>query len=308
MIPASMQGVESPASIIAALDLIRPRRHLLDAVVIIRGGGSKTDLLAFDDYGLAAAIGAFPLPVITGIGHERDEAVIDLAAHTALKTPTAVAAFLAERLARLDAVFGGYAERIQELAAQHLSQARGYLQRLTSFTHQVTTDQLLEHRTALHQQIRAAAGAPRRQVQELRRQLSRYTHALPRAARHGLRSHQGQLRLLGRHLTQRFRRQHQRRRDQLLRQHYQVQLAAERLLHRAQLRLAALDTAALPEAHTLARHGYVQLLTAPGPATELQPGDTVQLLLPTLTLAARITTRQPADSSASVLPLLPHDH
>ncbi|GAA3944804.1 exodeoxyribonuclease VII large subunit [Hymenobacter algoricola] len=299
---ASMQGVEAPASILAALDLVRPRRAAFDAVVIIRGGGSKTDLLAFDDYGLAAAIGAFPLPVITGIGHERDEAVVDLAAHTALKTPTAVAAFLAERLARLDAVFGGYAERIQELATQQLHQARNYLQRLISSTQQAAEDQLAGHRAALHQQIRAAAVEPRRQVHELRRQLARYTHALPRAARHTLAGQQTRLRVLGRHLTQRFRRQHQRRRDQLLRLRYQLQLAAERRLHRAQLRLAALDTAGLPEPHLLARHGYVQLLSGPESATALQPGATVLLLLPTATLTARITARQ-APPIASAFPL-----
>ena len=107
-----MQGDEAPASIRAALDGVRARRGQFDAVVLIRGGGSRTDLLAFDEYGLAAAVGAFPLPVLTGIGHERDEAVVDLTAHRALKTPTAVAAFLVERLARLEAAIFGLGEQV----------------------------------------------------------------------------------------------------------------------------------------------------------------------------------------------------
>jgi exodeoxyribonuclease VII large subunit len=82
LFPASMQGDEAPASIRAALDGVRSRRGQFDAVVIIRGGGSRTDLLAFDEYGLAAAVGAFPLPVLTGIGHERDEALVDLTARS----------------------------------------------------------------------------------------------------------------------------------------------------------------------------------------------------------------------------------
>ncbi|RYU82177.1 exodeoxyribonuclease VII large subunit [Hymenobacter persicinus] len=294
LFPATMQGTDSPASILAALDLIRARRATLDAVIIIRGGGSKTDLLAFDDYGLAAAIGAFPLPVITGIGHERDEAVIDLTAHIALKTPTAVAAFLAERLTRLDAVFGGYAERIQQVATQHLAQAQTYLAKLTRYAHQAAQDQLEQHRADLAQQLRAAAAGPRRLVREQRRQLARYSHALPRAARRNLATHQAGLRTLGRQLTQRFRRLHRRRREQLLRHHYHLQLAAERLLHRARLRLLELDARALPEPATLARHGYVQLLTTDGrAAAALRPGDAVQLLLPAATLRAQVTATQP---------------
>jgi len=302
LFPAAMQGTESPASILAALDLIRPRRRTFDAVVIIRGGGSKTDLLAFDDYGLAAAVGSFPLPILTGIGHERDEAVIDLAAHTALKTPTAVAAFLAERLARLDAVFGGYAEQTRQLAAQHLELAHTYLGRLTDHARQAAQDQLAEHRATLHQQLRVAAVAPRRQVREQQRQLAHLGHALPRAARRSLRGQQARLRTLGRQLTQRFRRRHQRRREHLLRHHYQLQLAAERLLHRARLHLLTLDAAALPEPATLARHGYVQLLAAPD-APALQPGDAVRLVLPAVTLTAQITARQVPDIISSASPL-----
>jgi len=89
-----MQGQEAEASIIAVLKQIRGHIKLYDAVVIIRGGGSQIDLSCFDTYSLAIEVAKFPLPVITGIGHERDDTVVDMVAHTKLKTPTAVAEFL----------------------------------------------------------------------------------------------------------------------------------------------------------------------------------------------------------------------
>ncbi|TGE29667.1 exodeoxyribonuclease VII large subunit [Hymenobacter metallicola] len=294
LFPAVMQGTDSPASILAALDAIRPRRASLDAVIIIRGGGAKTDLLAFDDYGLAAAVGAFPLPILTGIGHERDEAVLDLAAHLALKTPTAVAAFLAERLARLDAVFSGYGERIREVATQQLQDAADLLTQAGTFVLRASQNQLADHRTELYQRIRVAARVPLQQLQQQHRQLGRHRQALYRASWRALSQQQQGLRTFGRQLAQRFRRLHRRRREQLLKRHYQLQLAAERLLHRATLRLTQLSTPPLPDAGALARHGYVQLITDhQQPDATLQPGDEVRLLLPQLTLAAQITDRTP---------------
>ena len=91
---SSMQGQEAEASIIAALSKIKEYRDIYDAVVIVRGGGSQIDLSCFDTYGLAVEVAKFPLPVITGIGHERDDTIVDIVAHTKLKTPTAVAEFL----------------------------------------------------------------------------------------------------------------------------------------------------------------------------------------------------------------------
>ena len=94
LFPALMQGQESEKSILSALDTIRSARGLFDVVVIIRGGGSAIDLSCFDGYALASQIAQFPLPVITGIGHEKDDTVSDIVAHTKMKTPTAVAEFL----------------------------------------------------------------------------------------------------------------------------------------------------------------------------------------------------------------------
>ena len=95
---AAMQGVEVEQSVVAALERIFEQEHKFDVVVIIRGGGAKTDLRWFDNYAIAAHIAQFPLPVITGIGHDKDSSIADLVAHTTLKTPTAVAEFLIDRM------------------------------------------------------------------------------------------------------------------------------------------------------------------------------------------------------------------
>lgn len=89
-----MQGETAGKSIIAALDEIEG----FDAVVIIRGGGATTDLSCFDNYELCAMCAQFELPILTGIGHTRDISVLDLVAHEALKTPTAVAEWLIHRM------------------------------------------------------------------------------------------------------------------------------------------------------------------------------------------------------------------
>lgn len=97
LFPAVMQGEKTTESIIAALERIYEYESLFDVVVIIRGGGSQTDLGSFDSYDLAANVAQFPIPVLAGIGHERDETIVDRVAFRSVKTPTAAAAFLIER-------------------------------------------------------------------------------------------------------------------------------------------------------------------------------------------------------------------
>ena len=108
LFPAVMQGDRVEGSIIEALDCIAAESDLWDVVVIIRGGGATSDLSGFDTYLLAANCAQFPLPIITGIGHERDDTVLDVVAHTRVKTPTAAAEYLIARL--VDA-----ADRLSEL-------------------------------------------------------------------------------------------------------------------------------------------------------------------------------------------------
>ncbi len=97
-----MQGTETEQGVINALDRIAEHADLFDIVVIIRGGGSQTDLSWFDSYGIAYYVTQFPLPVVTGIGHEKNLSVTDLVANKSLKTPTAVADFLIDRMANAE--------------------------------------------------------------------------------------------------------------------------------------------------------------------------------------------------------------
>ncbi|MDD4728241.1 MAG: exodeoxyribonuclease VII large subunit [Dysgonamonadaceae bacterium] len=97
LFPAIMQGDRSESSIISALDKIYEHKHLFDVVVIIRGGGASSDLNCFDSYALATNCAQFPLPIISGVGHERDVTVLDEVAHTRVKTPTAAAEFIISR-------------------------------------------------------------------------------------------------------------------------------------------------------------------------------------------------------------------
>ena len=115
LFPSLMQGNEAVDSLLSALDQVAEQveKLQLDAVVLIRGGGAQLDLDCFDDYQLAQRIADFSLPVLTGIGHERDETIADLVAHTRLKTPTAVAEFILSS-------FREYEENLA-LAAQRLN-------------------------------------------------------------------------------------------------------------------------------------------------------------------------------------------
>ncbi|WP_177602351.1 exodeoxyribonuclease VII large subunit [uncultured Phocaeicola sp.] len=144
LFPAVMQGDQVEASIISALDRIYDSGVSWDVVVIIRGGGATSDLSGFDTYDLAAHCAQFPVPIITGIGHERDDTVIDLISHTRVKTPTAAAEFLinhqrqtAEHLEDLAAFFTEAVpdrirqekERLERCVARIPSQVRMRLQR-----------------------------------------------------------------------------------------------------------------------------------------------------------------------------------
>ena len=114
---AVMQGVNTAPSVIAALDRIAAVEEMFDCVVIIRGGGSTSDLNSFDNYDLGANIAQFPLPIITGIGHDRDVTIPDMVSKLHVKTPTAAAEFLVQcGLAQLN--------RLNEMAAAVVTSSR----------------------------------------------------------------------------------------------------------------------------------------------------------------------------------------
>ena len=107
-----MQGEGVERSIISALDKINAHIDDYDCVVIIRGGGATSDMSGFDSLLLAENVANFPLPVITGIGHDRDECILDMVSHTRVKTPTAAAAFLIDRLEQVARSIDDAADRI----------------------------------------------------------------------------------------------------------------------------------------------------------------------------------------------------
>ncbi len=131
---AVVQGAAAEESVTAALSAIAERAEEFDAVAMIRGGGSATDLSCFDSYLICSYVAQFPLPVITGIGHDKDTSVADMVAHKALKTPTAVAAWLTDRMARIEAWLDESARRLHDTAVTTTRNERLRLERLASDT------------------------------------------------------------------------------------------------------------------------------------------------------------------------------
>ena len=119
LFPATMQGEGVEQSIISALERIYDTDY--DCVVIIRGGGATSDMSGFDTLALAENVANFPIPIITGIGHERDESILDMVSHTRVKTPTAAAAFLIEHLKEVLDVIDNSQDRITRYAQQKLT-------------------------------------------------------------------------------------------------------------------------------------------------------------------------------------------
>lgn len=187
LFPALMQGDRVEESVLSALDRVNARLEEFDAVVIIRGGGATSDLSGFDTYLLAAACAQFPLPIITGIGHERDDTVLDSVAHTRVKTPTAAAEFLIacmddaadeleslaahlyegvrSRLQQEQQKLSAYKNRIPAAAYRRLSDAKLSLLRARKDVAQAVTASLTRHRHRLELlQQRLADVSPEKQL------------------------------------------------------------------------------------------------------------------------------------------------
>lgn len=132
---ATMQGDHAPRSIIQALGKIASEEEKWDIVVIIRGGGATTDLGCFDDYELASHCAQFPLPILSGIGHTRDMSIVDIVTHTSVKTPTAAAEWLIERVAeqveRVNQLEVRLQRATQYAVVQENNKLQAYLQRMS---------------------------------------------------------------------------------------------------------------------------------------------------------------------------------
>lgn len=149
LFPALMQGERTEESVIAALDRIYHHIDCFDVVVIIRGGGSTSDLNSFDSYLLAANCAQFPLPVITGIGHERDDTILDMVAHTRMKTPTAVAEFLIGRMDAAAEELEDLQQEVSELASTILLKQKNFLQLLGARLPVIVTNRIERNRSFL---------------------------------------------------------------------------------------------------------------------------------------------------------------
>lgn len=125
LFPAIMQGEQVEQSVINALNQIHAEmsdnNDVFDVVVMIRGGGATSDMSGFDTLALAENVANFPIPIITGIGHERDECILDMISHTRMKTPTAVAAFLISHLAETDDLLNDIQNRMVRLVKERLT-------------------------------------------------------------------------------------------------------------------------------------------------------------------------------------------
>lgn len=138
--PAVVQGDTAARSIINALGAIAAQEEEWDVVVIIRGGGASTDLSCFDDYMLASHCAQFPLPIVAGIGHTRDVSVVDMVVHASVKTPTAAAEWLVERVAEQVERVGGLQLRLERAVQGVVSKEKNrlvvYHQRMMSAVYQ----------------------------------------------------------------------------------------------------------------------------------------------------------------------------
>ena len=124
---ATMQGVKTVPTVLAALDKVEQNQHLFDCVVIIRGGGGTEELNSFDNYDLARRVATFPLPVIVGIGHERDITVLDYVAGIRVKTPTAAAEHIILQAANTLAHIGDLSNQVVSIARDYIARAKEQL-------------------------------------------------------------------------------------------------------------------------------------------------------------------------------------
>ncbi len=198
LFPAIMQGNQAESSIIEALEQIYGHEDFFDVVVIIRGGGSQADLSCFDNYNLAYFITQLPIPVLTGIGHEKDDSIVDMVANTRLKTPTAVAEFLVNTLAKFDTTIDElnwhFAQKVDEI----LLEARSKIEFYTRAIAPILQEKITKTNTKLDQTIYKVDHLIRLFIQSKNYQLERTEEAFLQESKNFSRK---QLRILERSTT-----------------------------------------------------------------------------------------------------------
>ncbi|MFO7999696.1 MAG: exodeoxyribonuclease VII large subunit [Marinilabilia sp.] len=235
LFPAVMQGDRAEASITAAFDRVFEHVNFFDAVVLIRGGGASVDLMCFDGYWVAFHIAQFPLPVITGIGHERDESVADIVANTRMKTPTAVAAFLIERAGTFLQVVDEKAAEIAEMAREAIQAEKKRTETLASAYVPLVKMALQKRNNRLERQVGRLPVSVSRRLGEATNRLKRFQDKAGNISKQIIKTH-----------------------DQLLQQHQQMLNALPfRRISRETEKLGHIEqTARLNDPKRLLERGY----------------------------------------------------
>ena len=179
LIPALMQGDKTASSVLEALDYIESCVDLWDVVVIIRGGGSTTDLNGFDDYELARRVATFSLPVIVGIGHERDRTVLDDIAAVRCKTPTAVAGWLTDSLREAWNKAALLTEKVLDDAAEIVKAEYGRFMNLEALVPVMVQKRVADHRLRLADIAAAIPGNAARILTSARAKLDTTLQLIP---------------------------------------------------------------------------------------------------------------------------------
>ena len=184
---ATMQGVNTVPSVIAALERINRHADLFDCVVIIRGGGATSELNSFDSYELAANVAQFPLPVISGIGHDRDNTVIDEVASVRVKTPTAAAEWLIDRAQQALDNLNALTDGVIDLANRMVSDSRQQLAYISGVIPYAVRATLERNRAKLDLYMQQIPMRASMRVDAARKDLSRYRELVGMAVRQQLR-------------------------------------------------------------------------------------------------------------------------
>ena len=146
---AVMQGTAAEESILMALGRVAEQQEEFDAVVIVRGGGSTTDLNCFNAYRLSSHVAQFPRPVLTGIGHDKDQPVVDMVAHLPLKTPTAVAGWLIERMSSIEEWLEGAAQQLHDITTTRMREAELRLEQQLGDVRRLTMERTIQEKLRL---------------------------------------------------------------------------------------------------------------------------------------------------------------
>lgn len=176
---AVMQGDRTEISIIEALNRIHTHIEHFDCVVIIRGGGSTSELSCFDTYPLATNVAQFPLPIIVGIGHERDETVLDYVAAVRVKTPTAAAEWLIERMRLADMAAQAMRQQVVDIVSNRLQQENNRLQQLTAGVPYMVAQRVHNETTKLQNWAHTIGRSTSEKITREHNRLSLMSHFLP---------------------------------------------------------------------------------------------------------------------------------